>query len=139
MDRRSAKKMSAPPPGRPVKVPVRAERFSVHLPVRFRMLQGPTWLEGTTVNISESGVLFRTTSPLTAKTEIEMRLELPVVVRGEAAGEIVCLATVVRSEQSPSSESLRALAVAIKGYRIARGHKSRNGSWLGKMLPADPN
>ena len=99
----------------------RAERFAIRVPVRYREPRSSKWFEGKTENISYSGVLFRGEFPLLPKTTVEMRIELPVAVLGEAPGEIVCKGAVVRIEKSPASDIPPALAVAIRGYRMARG------------------
>ena len=39
--------------------PTRAPRFSLRLPIRYRTVGEPAWHDGTTENISRSGVLFR--------------------------------------------------------------------------------
>jgi hypothetical protein len=99
----------------------RAERFAIRIPVRYREPRSSKWFDGRTENISYSGVLFRAEFPLLPQTTIEMRIELPAAVLGEAPGEIVCKGAVVRIEESPTSGIPPALAVAIRGYRMARG------------------
>jgi len=99
----------------------RAERFRINIPVRYHEPHSPTWFEGRTENISYSGVLLRTDASLQPKTTVELRFELPVSVLGEARGEIVCKGAVVRIEESPMSGIPSALAIAIRGYRMARG------------------
>src|SRR5580700_886196 len=39
--------------------PFRAQRFNLHLPLKYRPLGEPDWRDGTTENISRSGMLFR--------------------------------------------------------------------------------
>src|SRR5581483_1087399 len=39
--------------------PFRAQRFNLHLPLRYRKLGEQSWRKGTTENISRSGLLFR--------------------------------------------------------------------------------
>jgi len=102
------------------KVPNRAERFPIHMPVRYRELSGRVWFEGKTENISRSGVLFRAESILIQETAVEMRLALPVVIKDEAPCEILCKGVVVRT-QSNIRGAPPALAVAIQHYRFARG------------------
>ena len=74
-----------------------------------------------TENISYSGVLFRAEFPLQPQTTVELRFELPAAILGEAPGEVVCKGAVVRIEEGPISGIPLALAVAIDGYRMARG------------------
>ena len=98
----------------------RAERFAIRIPVRYHEPRSSRWFEGKTENISYSGVLFRAELPLQPKTTVEMRFELPTAILGEAPGEIICKGAVVRIEESPISGIPPALAVAIRGYRVAR-------------------
>ena len=98
----------------------RAERFAIHLPVRYHEPQSSRWFGGRTENISYSGVLFRAEFPLEPKTAVEMRFELPNAILGGAPGEIVCKGAIVRIEESPISGIPPALAVAIRSYRMAR-------------------
>ncbi|MGB9485291.1 MAG: PilZ domain-containing protein [Terriglobia bacterium] len=99
----------------------RAKRFAIHIPIHYRKPQTSRWFEGRTENISYSGVLFRAEFPLQPKTTVELRFELPAAILGEAPGEVVCKGAVVRIEESPIAGIPLALAVAIDGYRMARG------------------
>ena len=99
----------------------RAQRFAIHIPIRYRKPGTLKWFEGRTENISYSGVLFRAEYPLQPTTTLELRFELPAAILGEAGAEIVCKGEVVRIEEGPISGIPPALAVAIEGYRMARG------------------
>ena len=92
----------------------------LHFPVYFRELDSPTWLQGTTENISYTGLLFHSSSPLPVKTTLELRLELTVGTKSKEPSEVRCKGAVVRVEQRKVQESPIALAVAIKDYRIVR-------------------
>lgn len=98
----------------------RSERFAIHLPVRYREPNSAGWFEGETENISGSGVLFRTESLLNPNTTVEVRLALPVAIKGEAPCEIVCTGIIVRTEHSNIAGLPSALAVAIQNYRFTR-------------------
>jgi len=98
----------------------RAMRFALHLPVYFRQSHSTTWLEGTTENISYTGVLFRSTHPLVPETSLELRLQLAVGPKPNNASEIRCRGAVVRVEQRNAPETPVALAVSISDYRIVR-------------------
>ncbi len=108
----------------------RARRFALHLPVHFRELDSPTWLEGTTENISHTGVLFLSSSPLAPETTLELRLQVALGTKGRGPTEIRCKGTVVRLEQRILPETPIALGVAIRDYRIVSQH-SFNGSPAG--------
>ncbi len=100
----------------------RARRFALHLPVHFRAADSPTWLEGTTENISYTGVLFLSTSPVAPETPLELRLRVAMGTKARGPTEIRCKGTVVRLEQRILPQSPIALGVAIKDYRIVSKH-----------------
>jgi hypothetical protein len=99
----------------------RPERFPLNIPVLYREPNRPEWLEGRTENISCSGLLLHTEASLQPKITIELRLELPVSILGEAPGEVICKGTVVRTQEDPLSGIPTALAIAIRSYRLTRG------------------
>lgn len=101
----------------------RAKRFAIHIPVHYRKPQTAQWFDGRTENISYSGVLFRAECLLQPKTTVEMKLELPTAILGEAPGKIVCKGVVVRREGNHRSDIPPALAVSIGGYRMTRGRQ----------------
>jgi hypothetical protein len=111
--------MSTRPPDGVPKGPTRAQRFPIHIPVRYHAPRSSKWFEGRTENISHSGVLFRAEFPLELETAVEMRFDLPAIF-GEAAGEIICKGAIVRIEESPISGLPPALALAIRTYRMSR-------------------
>jgi hypothetical protein len=98
----------------------RARRFALYLPVYFRQPRSSTWLEGTTENISYTGVLFRSPYPMVPETALELRLQLATGAKLNHASEIRCKGAVVRVEQRNAPETPIALAVAISDYRIVR-------------------
>jgi len=98
----------------------RARRFALHLPVYFRQPDSPTWLEGTTENISYTGLLLLSTHPMVPETSLELRLQLAVGTNLNHVSEIRCKGAVVRVEQRNAPESPVALAVSIRDYRIVR-------------------
>ena len=98
----------------------RARRFALHLPVYFREPPNSTWLEGTTENVSYTGVLFRSPYPMVPETALELRLQLALGTTLNHASEIRCKGAVVRVEPRKAPESPIAVAVAISDYRIVR-------------------
>jgi len=75
---------------------VRAQRFVIHLPVRYRIAGSPSWQSGTTANISASGVLFSAEQPLAVNTAIDLVITLPDTGRSAVSGEVVGRARIVR-------------------------------------------
>jgi hypothetical protein len=99
----------------------RAQRFAIELPLRYREKGAADWLEGITVNISASGVLFRSGAVVQPATALEIALVLPVAIPGEAPAEIVCQGTVIRRTSAGDGLDSAALAAAFQHYRIAKG------------------
>jgi hypothetical protein len=102
----------------------RAQRFVTELPVRYREVGTGVWHQGRTANISVSGVLFRAGQILQPKTEIEMTLTLPAVVRSEAAAELRCRGFVVRSLAGADSDPYHVMAASIAVCRISHGRRT---------------
>lgn len=64
----------------------RAPRCMIHLPVRYHEAGATDWHTGVTENLSESGVLFRTSDPRTSNGRLVIVFEIgeiPVGCRGE--------------------------------------------------------
>ncbi len=80
-----------PRAGEPV-VSFRAQRFNLHLPLKYRPLGEDDWRDGTTENISRSGMLFRAEESLPANVQLEINLVLPAEIAGLSAAEVVCAA-----------------------------------------------
>jgi hypothetical protein len=98
----------------------RAERFPIHIPVRYRVPHSPEWFEARTENVSHSGVSFRTEHIFKPTTTLEVRLVLPPTNWDGAHAEVVCKGEVVRVEQTHGAGIPPTLAVAIRKYRLAR-------------------
>jgi hypothetical protein len=98
----------------------RAKRFALHFPVYFREVDSPTWLEGTTENISCTGVLFHSSSPFELESVLELRLRVTVAAEVRDPAEIRCKGVVVRLEQRDVPDTPVALAVAMRDVRLVR-------------------
>ena len=93
---------------------MRARRFPLTLPIRCRRTGEEGWLEGVTINISSSGVLFLTSKPLDVDTKVEM-----TIVLGESrarGGELRCDGRIVRIESDGSTTS--SMAAAFSSYDL---------------------
>jgi hypothetical protein len=98
----------------------RARRFSIEMPLRYRVNAEAAWRKGTTENISCCGVLFRGDFLLEPGTPIEMSMVLPVGVFGNGAAEVICNGVVVRATSAAGFEGMPALATTISHYRLVR-------------------
>ncbi|MGH9354285.1 MAG: PilZ domain-containing protein [Terriglobia bacterium] len=103
----------------------RAQRFAVEIPVRYRETGSVDWQEGTTVNVSASGILFRSAQSLRPRTALDVALTLPVAISGEAPAEIGCRGTVVREVRDSSHHEVPMLAVSIARYRFVHKRRAR--------------
>jgi CheY-like chemotaxis protein len=101
--------------------PARAQRFHLHLPLRYRRLGETQWHVGTTENISRSGLLFQSDDVLQPNSQLEINLVLPAEIAGLAGTEVVCRGEVVRTVE-PKGESVSpALAARILQYHFQHG------------------
>jgi len=108
--------------------PVRAQRFPIRVPIRYRTPSSRDWLLACTENISRSGVLFRTEkSVFEPTTTLQFRLELPPINNKVGfRAEVVCKGEVVRTEPTDSVGTPPAVAVAIHNYRLAKKKQEPN-------------
>jgi hypothetical protein len=98
----------------------RATRFSVRLVLRYRDAGGGPWHSGLTENISRSGILFRTRTPLEPGTPVELVLVLPGHVAGEPESRIRCEGRIVRTELPSAPELTPGVAARVHQYELAR-------------------
>jgi hypothetical protein len=100
---------------------MRAERFPLELPVKYRPLGSNVWFEGTTENISRSGVLFRTDHIVDVDTPIEIDIALLPGAAGRA--DVHCHGRIVRSERRAPLPA--AVAVVFSDYEFVRQNTPR--------------
>jgi CheY-like chemotaxis protein len=101
--------------------PSRAQRFYIHLPLRYRRLGEKEWHVGTTENISRSGLLFEADELLQPAAQLEINLVLPAEIAGLSSTEVVCRGEVVRTVQSRGETVSPALAARILQYHFQHG------------------
>ena len=100
--------------------PSRAQRFQLHLPLRYRRLGESNWHVGTTQNISRSGLLFEADEALQPNSQLEINLVLPAEIAGLTGTEVVCRGEVVRTVE-PQGKMNSALAARILQYHFQHG------------------
>ena len=93
----------------------RATRYQMSAPLVYRCVGGGCWLNGRTVNVSRTGVLFQAVPPvLPATTRIEFILTLPSLgLPGNS--RVQCQGRVVRHCHSPTDGEC-AMAATIDAY-----------------------
>ena len=103
----------------------RATRFSVQMPVLFRRLGEEEWREGTTENVSRSGVLLRADQALPDRAPVEIRMALPAQIPGTRGASIICHAQVVRTLEPaasrPNPDARPGYAATICEYNLVPG------------------
>ena len=104
--------------------PFRAQRFNLHLPLRYRQLGEQGWRQGTTANISRSGLLFEAEEVLQPNVQLEINLVLPAEIAGLSPTEVVCRGEVVRSvDLEDGASTSPALAAKILQYHFQHGSR----------------
>jgi PAS domain S-box-containing protein len=101
--------------------PARAQRFQLHLPLRYRRLGETQWHVGKTENISRSGLLFQSDDVLQPNSQLEISLVLPAEIAGLAGTEVVCRGEVVRTIERQGESVSPALAARILQYHFQHG------------------
>jgi len=90
----------------------RAQRFPIHLPVRYRMRGDRNWYQGKTINFSRTGVLFRAEQDLPKDSQLELSILFPENLT------VSCHGPVVRGETPQFPETQPALAIRIRHYNM---------------------
>jgi PAS domain S-box-containing protein len=103
--------------------PFRAQRFNLHLPLRYRQVGEQGWRQGTTANISRSGLLFEAEEVLQPNVQLEINLVLPAEIAGLSPTEVVCRGEVVRSVEAEETSTSPALAAKILQYHFQHGSR----------------
>jgi len=103
----------------------RAERFPMRIPLKYRAVGAREWRDGTTANISASGVLFSAESMLQQGIRLELTLVFPGQVSSQY-GRVICYGNVVRVQQ-PSTDEPAAMAATIRKYRLIKGDMTTHG------------
>jgi PAS domain S-box-containing protein len=104
--------------------PFRAQRFNLHLPLKYRLVGEGDWRQGTTENISRSGMLFRAEEMIPPNAVLEINLVLPVEIAGLSAAEVVCRGEVVRALEPEQPTTNPALAAKILQYHFQHGSQA---------------
>jgi DNA-binding response OmpR family regulator len=99
----------------------RAQRFQLHLPLKYRRLDEEQWHAGETKNISRSGMLFQAEDALQPNVILEINLVLPAEIAGLSPTEVVCRGEIVRMVEPNGDKMHPALAAKILQYHFQHG------------------
>jgi hypothetical protein len=88
----------------------------------FRIPGSDGWSEGTTENISHSGLLFRSSSPIEVGSSMELILEMPPELTGLDHARVLCEGSLLRVEAAATSRKNKQpsflMACTITQYRF---------------------
>ena len=100
----------------------RERRLRHCVSVMFRIPGSDEWIEGVTENISHSGLLFRSASPLEVGSNMELILEMPHELTGHDHARVLCEGSLLRVEAVPATrknkQSSFLMASTITKYRF---------------------
>ena len=105
----------------------RAERFNLQLPLKYRQMGESVWRNGTTENISRSGMLFRVEETIQPNAQLEINLVLPAEIAGLSTAEVICHGEVVRTVELTQPIVGPGLAARILRYQFPPGSQQRPG------------
>jgi hypothetical protein len=97
---------------------MRAPRFPLHLPVRYRRMGDVEWRRGETENISRSGVLIRSHDPVEVDATVELLVALDARNAGSDRAEVLCSGRVVRTVSPSHDYSCPGSAIAIDEFNF---------------------
>lgn len=104
----------------------RAPRFALQMAVLVRLLGEDNWREGTTENVSRSGVLLRLPGQASAaealadRAPLEIRMALPAQIPGTQGASVICHAQVVRNVAA-NGDARPGCAASICEYNLVPG------------------
>lgn len=115
-----------------------APRFSLTLPVRYRVAGESTWQMAKTRNLSTSGVLFRTRQVLASGTEIELEIELNDVATFQANMARGCGKVVRYLKDESGQQDGWFVAVKYREYKLEHKPEPKFPAPLPKRMPFEP-
>ena len=97
----------------------RTRRFTLRKPIFCRQVNHSQYHLAVLLNISASGLLFECHTSIPEDTDLEMILEMPQEITGQADRRVLCRGKVARSAFAKSGTPL--IGVAISGYCFLPG------------------
>ena len=109
----------------------RERRLRHRVPLLFRASGTSGWIAAVTENISRSGLLFRSATALEIGTGVEMTLEMPKELLGEAS-QVVCNGLIVRVEPAHTTtrkeKHMFLMACSINSCELAMPQAAETGT-----------
>jgi hypothetical protein len=95
----------------------RAERFIFEGLLSFRPIGQLEWAQGMTVNISPSGVLFRSNQPVEVDKVLQLIYVLPTQVPGKRGDVVSCKGKIVRTSPPTANDCQNHMGAKILDYQ----------------------
>jgi PilZ domain len=102
----------------------RERRLRHKVTVQFRVVGSKMWHEGTTENISKSGVLFQSSDSFQEGVGLELVFEMPKEVTGDEAAPVLCKCTVARVTSSQKEPAVFHIACSVSDYEFMKAKAS---------------
>jgi len=96
----------------------RERRLRHNVTVQFRVVGSKLWHEGTTENISKSGVLFESQDSLQEGVGLELVFEMPKELTGDEPAPVLCKCTVARVTASQKESAVFHIACSVSDYEF---------------------
>lgn len=96
----------------------RADRYKLKTPIRYRRSGQMGWRNGTTVNLSKSGVLFLADAAIPAGTSIEVVITLPQKTENNEPKTLAASAMVAGERHAEKGEKGHRIAARILNYSL---------------------
>ncbi len=96
----------------------RAPRFPIEAKMQYREGGESAWHEGKTINISRSGVLFKSDYAVEPRKVLEMRIAFPPEFTGDSETGVLCWGPIVRHQPVSQNDGAPAMAASIFHYRF---------------------
>ncbi len=98
----------------------RERRLKHIVTVQFRVVGSKMWHEGTTENISKSGVLFQSEDSFQEGVGLELVFEMPKELTGDEAAPVLCKCSVARVTVSQKEATVYHIACSVKDYEFLK-------------------
>lgn len=102
----------------------RERRLRHNVTVQFRVTGSKMWHEGTTENISKSGVLFLSEDSFQEGVGLEMVFEMPKELTGDEAAPVLCKGTVARVTSAQNEPVVYHIACSVTDYEFMKAKAS---------------
>jgi hypothetical protein len=101
----------------------RERRLKHEVEVLYRERGTTAWSEGRSENVSRSGLLFSGSTTMESGKVVEVVLEMPVEVSGQAGSNVLCFGTVVRSTPNQGGDKFQ-IALSVSGYEFLQSMRT---------------